>query len=400
MKEVIDRGENTSAMEPLLLAQGSHRRPLNDLALELAAASAGFRRSLPDPIVTALAELVRGMNCYYSNLIEGHHTHPVDIERALRNDYSTDPAKRNLQIEAKAHVAVQRWVDEGGAKGRAVTTETICELHRRFGELLPDELLVVTDPETGKSLKVVPGELRRDDVKVGRHLAISPGAVPRFLKHFEDIYGALGPSETILAAAAAHHRLLWIHPFLDGNGRVARLMSHAALREVLNIGGIWSVARGLARNVGSYKEHLMNCDSPRRNDLDGRGALSEEALAGFTKFYLETCLDQVRFMEELLQPNRLRDRILVWAEEEIRAGALATKSGRVLEGVLFRGELPRGDVSGLLGTSDRQARRVVGALLDRGVLVSESTRAPLFLAFPASLAARWMPGLFPEQTTS
>ncbi len=400
MKGVIDRGENTSAMEPLLLAQDSHRRPLNDLALELAAASAGFRRSLPDPIVTALADLVRGMNCYYSNLIEGHHTHPVDIERAMRNDYSTDPVKRNLQLEAKAHVAVQRWVDEGGVKSHAVTAETICELHRRFGELLPDELLVVTDPETGKSVKVVPGQLRRDDVKVGRHLAISPGAVPRFLKRFEELYGALGTSETILAAAAAHHRLLWIHPFLDGNGRVARLMSHAALLEVLNTGGIWSVARGFARNLGSYKEHLMNCDAPRRNDLDGRGALSEEALLEFTKFYLETCLDQVRFMEELLQPNRLRDRILVWAEEEIRAGALPTKSGQVLEGVLFRGELPRGDVPGLLGTSDRQGRRVVAALLDRGVLLSESTRAPLFLAFPASLAARWLPGLFPEQTTS
>ena len=57
----------------------------------------------------------------------------------------------------------------------------------------------------------------------------------------------------------------------------------------------------------------------------------------------------------------------------------------------------KGDVPALLGTSDRAARRVVSALLDRGVLSSESTRAPLFITFPAALAARWMPGLFPEQ---
>ena len=387
-------------MEPLILGQDSpHRGSLNDIALEVTAASAGFRRSLPEPIVKALAGLVRGMNCYYSNLIEGHHTHPVDIERAMRNDYSTDPAKRTLQLEAKAHVAVQQWVDGGGVKGRAVTAETICELHRRFGALLPDELLVVVEPDTGRSVNVVPGALRHDEVKVGQHLAISPGAVPRFLKRLEDVYGALGRSETILAVAAAHHRLLWVHPFLDGNGRVARLLSHAVLLDVLNTGGIWSVARGLARNVGAYKQHLMNCDSPRRNDLDGRGALSEEALADFTKFFLELCLDQVRFMEALMQPNRLRDRILVWAEEEIRGGTLPTNAGQVLEAVLFRGELPRGDVPALLGTSDRQARRVVAALLERGVLLSETTRAPLLLAFPATLAARWMPGLFPEQTT-
>ncbi len=81
----------------------------------------------------------------------------------------------------------------------------------------------------------------------------------------------------------------------------------------------------------------------------------------------------------------------------MRAGALPTRAGQVLEAMLFRGELPRGDVPTLLGTSDRQARRVVSALLERGVLASESTRAPLFLTFPAALAPRWMPGLFPEK---
>jgi hypothetical protein len=142
---------------------------------------------------------------------------------------------------------------------------------------------------------------------------------------------------------------------------------------------------------------LINCDGPRRNDLDGRGNLSEEALAEFTRFFLETCVDQVRFMESLVQPDRLRDRILIWAEEEVRAATLPQKAGQILEAVLYRGELPRGDVPALLDTSERSARRVVSALLDRGVLVSESTRAPLFLAFPAALASRWMPGLFPEK---
>ena len=397
----IDRGEQLSRLEPLLLSEGSPHRPaLSDIAVELAATSAGFRRSLPAGVVKALADLVRAMNCYYSNLIEGHDTHPVDIERAMKNDYSTDAHKRNLQLEAKAHVAVQSWIDGGGLTGRAMTAEGICEVHRRFGELLPDELLKVSDPETGEEVIGVPGALRHRDVKVGRHIPVSPGAVPRFLTRFEKVYVGLGRSETILAAAAAHHRLLWIHPFIDGNGRVARLMSHAVLLAALDTGGIWSVARGLARNENDYKMHLAACDVARRNDLDGRGALSEEALAAFTRFFLETCLDQVRFMEQLVEPNRLRDRILLWAEEEVRGDRLPVKAGQVLEAVLFRGELPRGDVAALLGASDRQARRVMSALLERGVLVSESPRASLFLTFPATLAPRWMPGLFPEQKQS
>ena len=393
-----DRGESLGAMEPLVLAEGSpHRAGLTDLAVDLAGRAAGFRRSLPHGVLTALAELVRAMNCYYSNLIEGHDTHPIDIERALRNDYSADAHKRDLQLEARAHITVQRWIDEGGLQGRNVTAEGICEVHRRFGELLPDDLLWIDDPETGARTRVVPGEVRDRDVRVGNHIAVSPGALPRFLARFEAVYSRLGRAETILAAAAIHHRLLWIYPFLDGNGRVARLISHAMLMDTLDTGGVWSVARGLARNVAAYKGHLAACDLPRRNDLDGRGSLSEETLAAFTRFFLETCLDQVRFMEELVQPDRLRTRILMWAEEETRLGHLPPKAGQILEAVLYRGELPRADIPGLLGVGERHTRRIAAELDRMGVLVSDSPRAPLRLAFPATLAARWMPGLFPER---
>ena len=393
-----DRGEVVSKMEPLLIGEGSRHRPaLTDLALELAQKSAGFRRSLPASLLASLADLVRSMNCYYSHLIEGHDTHPIDIERALKDDYSNDAKKRDLQLEARAHITVQQWIDGGGLKGRAVTVESIREIHRRFCELLPDDLLWTEDPATKEQVRLIPGALRNRDVVVGNHVAISPPAVHRFLQRFEEVYGRLGKSETILAAAAAHHRLVWIHPFLDGNGRVARLMSHATQLEALDTGAVWSIARGLARNVQAYRGHLAACDETRRNDLDGRGNLSEESLADFTRFFLTTCIDQVSFMERLMQPDQLRARILLWVEEETRLDHLPPKSGSILEALLYRGELPRADARNVVGTGERQARRIVSALLRQGVLTSESTRAPLRLAFPAKLASRWMPGLFPDR---
>ena len=393
-----DRGESIAMMEPLLIGETSrHRGKLTDMALELAQKAAGFRRSLPESLLASLADLVRAMNCYYSNLIEGHDTHPIDIERALKNDYSKDARRRDLQLEAKAHVAVQEWIDRGGLKGRAVTSDGIRETHRRFCELLPEDLLWVEDPEKKERVRVVAGELRKRDVVVGTHVAVSAGAVLRFLARFEEVYRALNKTDSILAAATGHHRLLWIHPFLDGNGRVARLMSHAMLLESLDTGAAWSVARGLARNVEAYKRHLVACDQPRRNDLDGRGQLSEEALGAFAEFFLGICIDQVDFMESLVQPDRLRTRIRMWAEEEIRLGNLPVKSENILEAVLYRGELPRGGAAGVVNTGDRQARRIVSALLEHGVLASESPRAPLRLVFPAQLASRWMPGLFPDK---
>lgn len=393
-----DDGESVTRMTPFLLSdEAKGRAKINDLAVELVARSAGFKRSLPEGTLTALAELVRVMNCYYSNLIEGHNTHPMAIERAIRKNYDADPKKRNLQLEAEAHVAVQRWIDAGSLTGRATTLDGIREVHRRFCAALPEELLWVDVPGTKERVRVIPGELREDFVEVGEHVPVSPGAVPRFMERFESVYTGLGKFEVVASAAAAHHRLLWIHPFLDGNGRVARLMSHATLLEVLDTGSVWSVARGLGRNSTPYKQHLQACDLGRRNDLDGRGNLSEETLTAFTEFFLKICIDQVDFMEKLMQPDQLRGRIISWAEDESRIGALPARAGQILEAILYRGELPRGDIPKLLQVTDRQALRIVNALSDRHVLTSRSSKSPWRLLFPASLAHRWMPGLFPPE---
>ena len=408
-------------MEPLLLSAGSRHRPeLTDVALELAAKSAGFRRSLPDSLLSSLADLVRAMNCYYSNLIEGHDTHPIDIEKALKGDYSRDARKRDFQIEATAHMAVQQWIDSGALPDRPATADSIREIHRRFCARLPEDLLWIDDPESTERIRVIPGELRDRDVRVGRDIPVSAPAVPRFLTRYEEVYSKLGRAETILSTAAAHHRLAWIHPFLDGNGRVARLVSHATMLDALDTGAAWSIARGLARNVDEYKRHLADCDLTRRSDLDGRGHLSEESLADFTRFFLGVCTDQVTFMEGLMQPDQLRARILLWAEESIRLNKLPQKSSAVLEALLSprAAELralmpfkPPPDLSGFLlspmpgllvkvlcQVGAVAARRVVSALIDQGVITSPSSRAPLRLAFPATLASRWMPGLFPERS--
>ena len=268
-----DRGKSIGLMEPLLISEGSsQRRALTDLALELGQKSAGFRRSLPESLLSSLADLVRSMNCYYSNLIEGHDTHPIDIERALKGDYSKDTKKRDLQLEAKAHI-------DGPAMDRQRRPE-------RPRPSLPTPSAKSTGASASRCPTTCCGSKTRRQKKRSRSspancaTAMSPsgamspsapGAVPRFLKRFEEVYGRLGKTETIIAAAAAHHRLAWIHPFLDGNGRVARLMSHATLLEALDTGGVWSIARGLARNVDAYKGHLAACDltTPQRSRWQG-----------------------------------------------------------------------------------------------------------------------------------
>ena len=192
----------------------------------------------------------------------------------------------------------------------------------------------------------------------------------------------MNKTELILATAPAHHRLVWIHPFMDGNGRVARLISHAMLLETLDTGAVWSAARGLARNVEAYKRHLASCDEVRRNELDGRGHLSEEALAAFTEFFLTVCIDQVNFMESLMQPDRLRTRILMWGRRKKSGLTTCRQSQVTFWKPFFIGVSCPAAMWRALFSGERHARRIVSALVERGVLVSQSSRAPLRLVFP------------------
>ncbi len=371
---------------------------LGDLSLDLVGKASAFAGRLNPVVRRSVGDLVRSMNCYYSNLIEGHNTHPRDIDRALADNFSAEPKKRALQKEAVAHIAVQKMIDVGtDPQQNPLSREYIIWLHREFCERLPDDLLWVENPDTGVRVEVVPGVMRDGTVVVGRHIPPRPENLDRFLTRFDEAYDAQKLSKTsrIIAAAAAHHRLLWIHPFYDGNGRVTRLMSHAALLR-LGIGSeLWSVARGLARNVESYKSLLQAADEPRRDDLDGGGTLSHAALVGFCRFFLQTCMDQIDFMADLLDFRTLSERIRIYVEEEIAFRHLPKGSYPLLREALLVGEFERGQAETLTGYKERQARDVLTALLKAGLLVSDGPRAPVRLGFPIDVVERWFPLLYP-----
>lgn len=375
---------------------------LENLAFDLAREASELSGQLHSVVRLSVADLVRSMNCYYSNLIEGHNTHPRDIDRALLADYSNDAHRRDLQLEARAHIEVQRLIDSRESMSVPPTTRTFVEwTHREFCERLPESLLVVENPDSGERLSVVPGEMRTREVAVGRHVPPPAEDLPAFMMRFEQAYDskALTKPRQVIAAAAAHHRFLWIHPFLDGNGRVARLMSHAML---LNLGvgsALWSISRGLARNANEYKRLLMAADEPRKGDVDGRGALSQSALIDFCRFFLECCLDQVRYMRELLEPSELQRRMELYVRDEEHAERLPKRSFVLLREALLAGELERGRVPVLIDASERTARRVISVLVEKRLLVSESHKASLRLGFPIDVVERWFPRLYPMALT-
>ena len=388
--------EIASLMEPMLPPEGE--RQLEDLAIDLASKASALAGQVNPVVQQSIGTLVRSMNCCYSNLIEGHDTHPRDIDRALAKNYAREPKRRALQLEAVAHIEVQTQIDEKkDDQHDPVSLDYILWLHREFCQRLPQELLSLENPDTHEKIRMDPGELRAGDVAIGRHVPPSAAMLPDFLRRFADAYNPANLSKLrqIIAVGAAHHRLLWIHPFYDGNGRVARLVSYATLHR-LGIGStLWSVARGLARNVNRYKELLTAADEPRRNDVDGRGSLSQAALTEFSEFFLRASIDQVDFMASLLQPSELLRRIEIFIEDEIRAGRLPRGSYPVLRETVLAGNVDRGQARQLTGFQERMGRTVISKLLKKGLLVSAGPKDPVHLGFPLDVVERWFPKLYP-----
>lgn len=393
--------ETPSRIEPALLDDAS--AAIADVVAELSAASAVLGRALHPLTAANLSGLVRIMNTYYSNLIEGHDTRPRDIEQALAGDLDEDEGRRNLQREAAAHVRVQAEIDRIAAENalpEPASRAFILWLHQEFYRNAPEPMLRIQG--AGRDFLMQPGQWRtgpEHDVAVGRHIPPSSDRVADFMRHFEERFrfDRLGKAGRIMAMAAAHHRLNYIHPFPDGNGRVSRLMSHA-MAQYAGIGarGLWSVSRGLARGLESrteYKLMMSHADMPRQGDRDGRGNLSERALMEFVLWFLKVCLDQVSFMNGLFELDTLARRLRSYVE---RSDHLKPETSRLLEEALMRGSLERGDAARIAVLPERTARRVLNDIVAAGLLASETPKGPVSLRFPVGALEILFPRLYSQ----
>jgi len=385
-------------MEPLLPKERSAR--LSELTCEILKASGCLTGRIHSPhVLTRVADLVREMNCYYSNLIEGHKTTPRDIERALKRDFSKNETQRDNQQLSLAHIAVEKLMEErlADASVDVYAPDFLCWLHREFYARLPEPLHWATT-KSGTRYRLKPGCLRDFMVDVGRHTAPDFAALPKFLDRFHAFYGDKHILETnrLVVIAAAHHRLAWIHPFGDDNGRVIRLQSQALLiRHGLAGPGLWTLSRGLARWRQRYYACLEAADRGRQGDLDGRGNLSDAALAEFCVFFLETMLDQIQFMSGLLDLPTLRTRVERYFQfQALHLQRYREELMRVARTLVDEGEIPRARVQEITGKAATVSAEIIKLGLDEGVFETPSPKGPLRAAFPSKIHDFYFPQLF------
>ena len=379
---------------------------LSDMAAQVISDSSKTGGQMHPVTQQGLISLLQIMNSYYSNLIEGHKTRPIDIEKAMHSDFSKNPSLQHLQLLSRVHIEVQKSVRQklSEASPDLFRPDFIQWIHQIFYEKLPSEFRVLYDKEKNQKIDIIPGGLRHHEVIVGNHLPPESGSLPLFLARFCEVYQPDHHHGThkIIAAAASHHRLVWIHPFSDGNGRVARIYTDAFMDiSAIHGYGLWNISRGFARGRDQYMTALTWADAPRQGDLDGRGNLSEKGLILFCRFFLETCLDQTRFMSNLLQVDGLIDRIRGYIELRQHKmipdhKPVKREAAYLLEEALLRGMFPRGEAPRITGLPERTARNVLRDLIQDGLLISDTPKGAVRIGFPIHAVGYWFPDLFPQ----
>ncbi len=352
----------------------------------------GLKEKLHPITAKAVSAVVADMNSYYSNLIEGHHTYPKDIERALQNDFSSNLQERDKQLLGLAHVKTENAILSSATEENIFTPGTLLKIHETFYANLPESMRL-SKSQSGKEYQIIPGKFRNFEVAMGAHQPPASKSLEKFISRFCEAYKNIPIGEILVAAAASHHRLAWIHPFGDGNDRVVRIFTSSLLKAYgLNGGGIWSISRGLARNRSQYYAKLAIADQGRQGDLDGRGTLSERGLVEFCEFFLSTMLDQMDFMLGILKLDSVISRYARLMHEVFpKKSELCL---RIIKELWTFGETPRGKICEITGMSERASRAILSELESKGFVKSDSLKTPVHINISADISEQIFPNLF------
>ena len=305
-----------------------------------------------------------------------------------------------------SHINVQKYIEENCKFGSKNPFEKsfILEVHKMF--YTQDGMDSFLKIEDGDSIEImIPGIQRHRDVAVGDHIAPKFDEVNHLFNLYESQYkqAFIEPQwKKLIYALSSHHRLSYIHPFLDGNGRVSRLMLDGALN-FYNIEGygLWNISRGLAKNHNEYNKYLRHADTPRMSDTDGRGSLSSKCLEEYLFYMMNTALEQINYMNSCLKLDTLGNRIRVYSNKVnskmFDITPLPDKSELIFNELLICGEIKRGDIGGIIGKGRTTAVKVVNELLKRDFLYSKDSKDTLKLKINAHFGSQILPNLIPQQ---
>jgi hypothetical protein len=401
-------------------------------------------------LAVALQPLVLTLNACSSGVLDGCSLRPSEIEQAVAGHYDEDPGRARAQSLARAHIIAESVLSA------ALPTKRVGLYAPEFVQCIHAELhRAIVSAELGEEASAValeagsappdaasappgafgPSSAALSGVQQSAGLAAQadedadpdsvpfeltePGGwrllpardrdaapaeqIPELCDAWQGVYSVpLGLEQALVAAFCAERRLLWVRPFAHGNGRTAHLHTQLVLTALGATRGLWSPLRGMARDRDGY--HALVQQPRGDGSRAARHEREREELERYSSWMLDICLAEARAARELLDTERLKGRLsdlLAWLgarpwtmgseKSVIKPDAL-----EALHYAAITGPVERARFIAMLGLQHRTGRRVLSSLIDFGLLVSESSRAPVRFNLPPASLRFLLPGFWPE----
>ncbi len=395
------------------------RNELADKAATLTREASRLEGKVHPILAERLKKMVMFVSCYYANLIDNRQMHPFFVEQAFKGDYQDEPGKRDMQLLSRAHVKMQQMLEEAiqDNPGLNVSSKDFLKwMHTAYYRRVPKKFRGYEMHYAGKKNEIGPGDLNEANMQTSEGKASSGHGLESPIDSFSSIFDSSDyhGSDAIIAAALSHYQFMQLQPFSAGNNQIARFYTHSWFIQFHSHSrGLWSFARGVARKKDEYfnffpaKNATMRSTGHDENRSESSGSkrsytgqVSDNVLATFCDFFLTICLEQIRFMDRLLEPDHLLARIHKYISlrsvEMDGLPVLRDEVRFVLEAVVLRGSVARGEIARISGLGERTARAMTSSLLNEGLLESDNHKAPVRLGIPTHVIGWWFPKLYPE----
>jgi len=173
-------------------------------------------RPLPQSTLESLREKLEVEMTYHSNAIEGNRLTLRETWLVLKRGVTIGGKSVEEHLEATNHLEAILLLEALARSRQSVSEADVLKLHA-----------VILD-----KIRSDAGQYRRGRVFIAgaKHVPPSPKLVPELMKEvLQELNSSSKGIDAVISAARLHHRLAWIHPFTDGNGRLARLLTNLRL---------------------------------------------------------------------------------------------------------------------------------------------------------------------------
>jgi fic family protein len=325
----------------------------------------------PPWIFHDIKNIIYLMESVASARIEGNNTTLVSAAIS-----SIENSEEEEIDEVKQFLNIRRgldFIDETIKAGDDITLAIIRELHK----------IVVKNLPLNKDGAEHPGQLKTRDNRINKSAAKTTSYL-KVKEELEDLLRAVNmreaPQFDIINIALAHHRFTLIHPFENGNGRVARLFTYAML-----------VQKGFIHNASVLNPSSIFCID-RRRYYEMLSVADKGIEAGDDSLLEEWCLyvaegikEEIKRTMQLLDKKEVVEKVILpTLKRAVEIKALSDEERQILEVAVKKDVIQARDVSMIFGgnssANDRRRSRKLRELTDRGLLYYSKKKYALTLS--------------------